>query len=100
MSKNFEGASEVEKELLDRTRRMETRLHKICEAHGIVPTNPDEKVTARLENDGWVVIVEGMDVPLSSVRRAINQAVPGKPPKDVPMYLGSTNELLGYIDFT
>jgi hypothetical protein len=61
-------------EVLQRVRRIETRVYKLCEAAG-VEAAPGTNAIEVVDVDGQLFVhVQGFDTPLSSIKRALRDA--------------------------
>ena len=61
----------IETEILNRTRRIETRLHRICTHFHIAETPNNGIAFAPGENDNVVIQLPGLDVTLATLKREI-----------------------------
>lgn len=70
----------MEKEVLDRVRRIETRLHVICDALNIDPGNsPNSSLKiVQVKKDLIEIHMSSVDIPLSRIRRAIRDIMHGE----------------------
>ena len=82
------GTSEDVKELLDRTRRIESRLVTLAQAQGVdllALAQQVQPVTQWAEGRGYHVVVRTLDMPIARIRKAVREAWPAH--KDpVPVY--------------
>jgi len=89
-------STEIENEILARSRRIETRLHRIC-THFDIAEAPNNGVLVTLEGGRLVADVKGMDISLSAIKREVSRS--GFDPYALGVLIKIDGECKCYLEF-